>query len=52
MFLCHPLDAVKSLHGFVKNLDAKSGSNFLPRPDFPQIPFLTDFSRFNETKSP
>ena len=57
----HPLGEGKLLHGFVKNLNEKSCRITLDkdyghylrviiclyRPDFPQTPCPTDFSRLN-----
>jgi hypothetical protein len=58
-FISHPFGEVNPFHGFVKNLDAKSFRIALAedyghcrrailcfsRPDFPQSPRPTDYSR-------
>jgi len=37
--------------GRKQDAEALSASNFLPRPDFPQILILTNFSRLNDRVS-
>jgi hypothetical protein len=65
-FISHPFAEINPFHGFVKNLDAKyfrialakdyghcrRAILCLSRPDFPQSPCPTDFSRIIEICEP